>query len=361
MSGFAAYTPQQTIEIVGRAGVAKAHIRYDKTFFSSVMAGMLLSFACGTLLTANSSEWFQENAPGTIRVIGALVFPYGLSMIVLSGVDLCTGSFLYTTVSVLQGRLGPTKALIHWVITFFGNLAGSLFIVTIIAGYGGLFSTGYYRTEAINFATTKQLVPMWHQIFIRAIGANWLVCMACMLGMSGRDYASKLVGIWFPTFAFGMYLPLRYCCKTKRSADTLTSLAWLGSRCRQYVLRPNWHLGGCSGYHRWPLYLEGMNHTIAMTTFGVLVLTDVSQGIIPALIGNIIGGGLFVGVWYWYLHLSSNGPVSVDGLFYEPIHGHGDTNGITKGLAVNGFSIRGNKSSKADEEKAVAAGEEHGG
>jgi formate/nitrite transporter FocA (FNT family) len=39
-------------------------------------------------------------------------------------------------------------------------------------------------------------------IFLRGIGANWLVCLACYLSMSGRDYASKVAGVWLPTFAF---------------------------------------------------------------------------------------------------------------------------------------------------------------
>lgn len=209
------------MELVSRAGVSKAHMRPDKAFMSSVMAGMLLSFACATLLTMNSSPWYQENAPvyivsllkaysvplltliqGFIRVVAALVFPYGLTMIVLSGTDLCTGSFMYTTVSVLHGRLSVVRMLLHWVITFFGNLAGSLFLVTIIAGYGGILSSSPYDAEVQSFAHTKQVVPQWHMIFLRGIGANWLVCMACFLGLSGRDYVSKLVGIWWPTFAF---------------------------------------------------------------------------------------------------------------------------------------------------------------
>jgi hypothetical protein len=82
--------------------------------------------------------------------MGALVFPYGLVLIVLTGVDLCTGTFMvssnqssphhiltasqYTAVSVLHRRLSLTKMLIHWAVTFFGNLAGSLFIVAIIIG-----------------------------------------------------------------------------------------------------------------------------------------------------------------------------------------------------------------------------------
>jgi hypothetical protein len=39
---------------------------------------------------------------------------------------------------------------------------------------GGTFDTAYYLTESRNFAITKQIVPKWHQIFLRGIGANWL-------------------------------------------------------------------------------------------------------------------------------------------------------------------------------------------
>lgn len=41
------------------------------------------------------------------------------------------------------------------------------------------------------------------------------------------------------------------------------------------------------------------------------------KSMIPALIGNIIGGGLFVGVVYWYLHLSSEPAVAIDGVYFE--------------------------------------------
>lgn len=66
--------------------------------------------------------------------IGALIFPYGLTIIVLTGSDLCTGSFFYTTVAALERRISIFKMLLHWFITFWGNLAGSLFVVAIITG-----------------------------------------------------------------------------------------------------------------------------------------------------------------------------------------------------------------------------------
>jgi len=89
-----AYSPKETVELCSRAGVGKANMRIDKIFFSSFMAGCLLAFACAVLLSTNASQWYQENAAGFIRMVGAIVFPFGLVTVVLTGADLCTGSFM---------------------------------------------------------------------------------------------------------------------------------------------------------------------------------------------------------------------------------------------------------------------------
>jgi formate/nitrite transporter FocA (FNT family) len=117
---------------------------------------------------------------------------------------------------------------------------------------GGIFDQGYFKTEAQNFAIAKQVTPMWHQIFLRAIGANWLVCMACYLGMFGRDIASKIIGIWFPTFAF-------------------VSLGFDHVVANMFFI-PNGIWQGAPGL------------TVGMYIY---------KGIIPVLLGNMIGGKSF--------------------------------------------------------------------
>lgn len=106
----------------------------------------------------------------------------------------------------------------------------------------------------MTFATKKQVTPNFREIFLRGIGCNWLVCLACFFGLQGRDLASKIMGIWWPIFAF-------------------VSL--------------------------------GFDHVVANMTFiplgiwlnapGISVGLYIWKGIIPTLLGNIIGGGLFVG------------------------------------------------------------------
>ncbi|KAJ5974701.1 hypothetical protein N7481_011911 [Penicillium waksmanii] len=259
---FGALSPFEVIEAVAKSGVQKGNMRLDKVFLSSVSAGCLLAFACGTVLSTNATPWFQENAPGLMRTISALVFPYGLCMIILTGADLCTGSFMFTTVAALQQRLPWWKMLVHWTVTFLGNLAGSLFIVTIIFGYGEVFSAEPFKSAVITFATKKQLTPDFRVIFLRGIGCNWLVCLGCFFGIQGRDLASKIIGIWFPIFAF-------------------VSL--------------------------------GFDHVVANMTFIPLGIWEgtpdlsvglyIWKGIIPTVIGNILGGGLFCGTYYWYIYL----------------------------------------------------------
>lgn len=74
--------------------------------------------------------------------------------------------------------------------------------MALITGYGETFKSSAYAAEVIRFGTSKTITPSWRAIFLRAIGANWLVCVACFLSMMPREYFSKVMAIWWPTFAF---------------------------------------------------------------------------------------------------------------------------------------------------------------
>lgn len=65
-----------------------------------------------------------------------------------------------------------------------------------------MFDSASYKARAIDFVTSKQVKPAFHQIFLRAVGCNWLVCLACYLGLQGKDLNSKIVAMWWPIFTF---------------------------------------------------------------------------------------------------------------------------------------------------------------
>lgn len=233
------------------------------------MSGPLLGFGCAVMLSTESSPWYQENAPGLIRSIGALLFPIGLVMIVLTGADLFTSNIMFLTIAFLHRRVSVWDVVRSWVVSFLGNLAGTLFFMGIIAGYGGIFQEDPYRQQSITMAVMKTQVPGWHQIFLRGIGANWLVCIAVFLSISARDIAGKIIAIWWPTATF----------------EAL-----------------------------------GMDHVVANMFFipmGIFNGAPISVGyyiwksMVPTALGNMVGGGLLVGMVYWYLYLTGEGDVDV--------------------------------------------------
>lgn len=63
-------------------------------------------------------------------------------------------------------------------------------------------------------------------------------------------------------------------------------------------------------------------------TPGLTVGFYIWKSLIPALIGNLVGGGFFVGVMYWYLYLAGNSkPVQIDGETFEHAYGPPVTDG----------------------------------
>jgi len=235
------------------------------------MTGPLLGFGCAVTLSTESAPWYQENAPGLIRTIGALLFPIGLVMIILSGADLFTSNIMFMTTAFLHRRISVVDVLKNWVVSFFGNLAGMLFFMAIITGYGGVFAMEPYKTQTINFANMKAVDPAWHQILLRGIGANWLVCFAVFISISSREIVSKITAIWWPTATF-VALGLDHCIAN------------------MYFI---------------PIAIFNGSPTITVGYY-------IWKSLIPTVIGNMIGGGIFVGATYWYLYLTGEGSIDID-------------------------------------------------
>lgn len=74
----------------------------------------------------------------------------------------------------LHRRVSLLDVAVSWTVSYLGNLAGMLFFMAIITGYGGVFEEApAYQNAAVTLAVQKAQNPQWHQIFLRAIGANW--------------------------------------------------------------------------------------------------------------------------------------------------------------------------------------------
>ena len=124
-------------------------------------------------------------------------------MIILSGAALFTSNIMFMWTAFLHRRVSAWDVGKSWVVSFFGNLAGSLFFTCIILGYGGVFKEAEeFTSAAVILANNKVRKPDWQMIFLRGIGANWLVCFAVFVSISSREIVSKIVALWWPTATF---------------------------------------------------------------------------------------------------------------------------------------------------------------
>src|SRR5689334_24123968 len=88
---------------------------------SGALLGTATSFAFGGALTTGQP------------LVGALIFPAGLVMIVLLGLELLTGSFALLPLARLEHSAGSGSVVANWGWVFLGNLLGSIAYGALLA------------------------------------------------------------------------------------------------------------------------------------------------------------------------------------------------------------------------------------
>jgi formate/nitrite transporter FocA (FNT family) len=95
---------------------------------------------------------------------------------------------------------------------------------------------------------------------LKGIGANFMVCVGVWQAMCAEEVAGKILALWFPISAF---------------------------------------------------VIMGFEHCVAnqfMIPIGMMLGADISikelllEALLPATLGNIVGGGILVGGIYWYVY-----------------------------------------------------------
>src|SRR5256714_5349491 len=88
---------------------------------SGALLGTATSFAFGGAITTGQP------------LVGALIFPVGLVMIVILGLELVTGSFALLPLAYLERRSSLASVIANWGWVFLGNLLGSVAYGVLLA------------------------------------------------------------------------------------------------------------------------------------------------------------------------------------------------------------------------------------
>jgi formate transporter len=194
--------PKAVTEAGTAKGVEKAKLPWDRALVAGFLAGAYIAFG-GLLAITVSSGLNPDIWGGLSTFFTGAVFSLGLILVILAGSELLTGNMALVPLAAFRGRatMGRLVSNFGWVLL--GNLLGSLFVAFFLADQTGVVPGDPAVLERLSgIAEKKGLEETEWQIFIRALGCNWLVCLAVWMALAAEDVAGKVLAIWFPIMAF---------------------------------------------------------------------------------------------------------------------------------------------------------------
>lgn len=274
-------TPQELSASLAPWGEMKAQYPVAKMLLLGFLAGVYIGFAAHLATVVGTGEFAWV---GLKQFFVGAVFSVGLMLVIIPGSELWTGNTMMVT-ALLDKRITLSEMLRNWAWVYTGNLLGSVFLAWMIVAQTGIMD-GPFGGTALNIATAKvssEVVGNTHNIayFFRAVGCNWLVCLALLQAMAAKEISGKVLGIFFPIMAFvaagfehaiaNMYfIPAGIFAKELQTAVGLSGLT--------------------------PEMLAGLNWASMW-----------HSNLIAVTLGNFVGGGIFVGAIYWWIYLRKIG------------------------------------------------------
>jgi formate transporter len=185
------------------AGRSKLAVPPIDLIIRGALAGAILAAATSLAFTA----MVQTNQP----LIGAIVFPVGLIIIVLLGLDLVTGSFGILPLPWIENDASARTMIGNWGFVFFGNLIGSMAYGALLAialtNFGTAAPAGVAaKIVAVALAKTTGYEALGFAglitVFVKAMLCNWMVCLAIVTAMTTTSTLGKIACAYMPVFIF---------------------------------------------------------------------------------------------------------------------------------------------------------------
>ncbi|AUX92959.1 formate transporter FocA [Mixta gaviniae] len=268
--------PPAMAKVAEEAGVYKATKHPLTTFFLAINAGVFISIAFVFYITATTGT--ADVPYGLAKLVGGLCFSLGLILVVVCGADLFTSTVLIV-VAKASGRISWGQLGKNWLNVYIGNLFGALFFVALIWFSGEhLAANGAWGLNVLQTADHKM-----HHSFLEAVClgtlANLMVCLAIWMSYSGRSLTDKMIAMILPVAMF-------VACGFEHSIANMFMIP-MGIVIRDFASPEFWQATGATA-----------------AQFPNLTLSHfVIDNLIPVTLGNIIGGGLLVGLTYWVIYL----------------------------------------------------------
>ena len=276
---FDALLPAEMAKRAENVGLAKATKNPRSAFLLAVMAGAFIgiAFIFYTVVTTGNGDmgW------GANKLMGGLAFSLGLMLVVINGGELFTSTVL-TVVAKASKKISWGQLSRNWALVYAGNLVGALLLVAVMQvarhyeqGNGAL---------GISYMSIAQ--HKLHHGFFQAVAlgimCNVMVCLGVWMTFSARSVTDKLLAVMLPVAMF-VASGFEHCVANMFQIP-------MAILTRDFAGPDFWAQTGRTAAD------------FADLSWGSFLLDN----LLPVTIGNTIGGGLLVGLIYWFIYLRPN-------------------------------------------------------
>lgn len=268
-------SPAEITDAMIRTAEVKSGGSFQKLLILGILAGAFIAFAAEGSNMAAFNLLARSETYGLGRVLAGAVFGTGLMLVVLAGGELFTGNTMILA-AVCEKKVTVVRMLRNWIIVYSGNLIGSILIAYMMV-HSGLFSSGGEMLGAITVKTAVYKVGLdFTKAFYLGIMCNWLVCLAVWLSTAAESMIGKIFAIFFPIWLF----------ITSGFEHSVANMYYIPAG---IMAKSHANFGALVG-----LSQEALD-SLTWSSFFV-------DNLIPVTLGNIVGGGVFVGMTYWYVY-----------------------------------------------------------
>ena len=164
----------------------------------SALAGVYLGFGIA-LIFSLGGPLAAAGSPAVKLVMGAS-FGIALTLVIFAGSELFTGNNMVGAIGGLSRSVTWSQVVQINFWSWFGNLAGSLALAWLVI-QSGVFSKGPTTDLIGKVAAVKMSLPAW-ELFVRGILCNWLICLAVWTSGRTTNDVAKILLIFWCLFAF---------------------------------------------------------------------------------------------------------------------------------------------------------------
>jgi len=225
------------------------------TVISFLIADVMQAFFLAVLPASDASASIAYNMA---KIFYALTFGWALIMILFMNTELFTSNAMYFTSQVFGRTVKLRPAVRVLALCYIGNFIGAVLLALLFV-YSGTFTSA--NTDFATHVVLAKLAKDPMTIFLQGIIANMIINIAVVLVLQLKDDIAKIITILGIVFIFA-YLGVEH------SIANFASFSLVG----------------------------------LATNFAHMPLSAILTNLLFSTLGNIIGGGVVIGVTYTWLN-----------------------------------------------------------